>query len=76
MLVGIEKALDDFIQSLKKEYDKTEGRMIFVSVFSAAFLQGALYVGKIDLHGDEKNTIANRTIVVRSDFNQLPEFES
>ena len=41
VLVGIERALSDFIESLKETYDNSEDRMIFVGEYSVAFLQGA-----------------------------------
>ena len=45
VLVALEEVLNDFIESLKKDYDKREDRMIFVSVYSEAFINGALYMG-------------------------------
>ena len=41
VLLGVEEALNQFIESLKEDYDKSEDRMIFVSVHSQAFLQGS-----------------------------------
>ena len=62
VLVGIERALSDFIESLKETYDNSEDRMIFVGVYSVAFLQGPLYLGALNLHKDEKDSIANKTL--------------
>ena len=45
VLLALEQALNDFIESLKKDYDKSEDRMIFVSVYSEVFVNGALYMG-------------------------------
>lgn len=39
LLLALERALDDFFESLKQDYDATEQRMVFVSVFSQSFLQ-------------------------------------
>ena len=46
VLLVLERALDDFIESLKEDYDEKLSRMIFVSVHSEAFLNGALYMSK------------------------------
>ena len=59
LLIGIEQALYDFIQSLKEEFDDSEKRMIFVSVYSQAFIQGPLFLGLQNLHEDLKDSIAN-----------------
>ena len=39
LLLALERALDDFFESLKQDYDAAEQRMVFVSVFSQSFLQ-------------------------------------
>ena len=39
LLLALDRALDDFFESLKQDYDATEQRMVFVSVFSQSFLQ-------------------------------------
>ena len=44
VLLALEQALNDFIESLKEDYDKSEDRMIFVSVYSQAFINGALFM--------------------------------
>ena len=62
LLLALEKSLDDFIQSLKKEYDNTEDRMIFVSVYSDSFHKGPLYLGKLNLHDEDKDSISNKTM--------------
>ena len=46
VLLALEQALDEFLESLKKDYDQSEDRMIFVSVYSEAFINGALYMGE------------------------------
>ena len=45
VLIGVEHALNNFLESLKKDYDKSEDRMIFISCYSEAFINGALYMG-------------------------------
>ena len=39
LLVQIENALADFLESLKQEYDNSEERLIYVSVYSIAFFR-------------------------------------
>ena len=53
ILLGEEQALDDFFQVLREEYDQSEKRMVFVSVFSQSFQNGPLFMGRNDLHPEK-----------------------
>lgn len=50
-LYAVEKALDDFFNSLREEYDSSEQRLIFISVHSPAFTSD-MYLGWNELYCD------------------------
>ena len=62
LLVEIENALSDFLESLKQEYDNSEEGLMYVSVYSIAFLRGPLFIGALKLHDEDKESIANKTM--------------
>ena len=68
LLLGIEQALDDFFEALKDEYDASEDRMVFVSVFSPAFINGPLFLGNQSLLSSEKIVLQTRPCKVWRQF--------